>query len=299
MSKFAPIVIFIYNRIFHFKTTIKYLKKNTLASKSDLILFCDGPKNKNDAKKVNLVRNYARNISGFKSVNLFFRKKNMGLVNNIINGVTEILKRYSKIIVLEDDMICHKNFLNYMNVNLNIYKSNKNVASIHGFNYPYQNNSKDNFFFLKGADCWGWATWRRVWKNFEKNQQILISKFKKNKELINNFNFYGGYDYYKMLRKNISKPKKSWAIKWYASAFLKELYTLYPVRSLIKNIGGDGSGENCIINYELNPKKFYRLPQIKKIKIQENEYHKIKISEFMKKNLNISYFKKILFLLTK
>jgi len=299
VSNLAPIVVFAYNRIIHFKTTIKHLKKNTLASKSNLIIFCDGSKNKNDEKKVNEVRNYAKNINGFKSLKVICRKKNIGLANNIINGVTKILGKYSKIIVLEDDMICHKNFLNYMNSFLEIYRNNKNVASIHGFNYPYKNNYKDKFFFLKGADCWGWSTWKRAWQHFEKNPKKLVNKLEKKNELIYDFNFQDGYDYFKMLKKNIKNPKKSWAIRWYASTYLKNLYTLYPAKSLIKNIGSDGTGENCIIDYHLNPRKFYKLPKIKKINVYENKYHKKKISEFMNNHLSVSFLKKIINLLKK
>jgi phage-related protein len=48
-----------------------------------------------------------------------------------------------------------------------------------------------------------------------------------------------------MLKDNINGLNDSWAVRWYASTFLKNMNTLFPSRSFVKNIGIDNSGENC------------------------------------------------------
>ena len=47
-----------------------------------------------------------------------------------------------------------------MNYYLELYKNNNKVSSIHGYSYPTK--KLPDYFFLKGADCWGWATWSRA-----------------------------------------------------------------------------------------------------------------------------------------
>src|SRR3989338_525512 len=130
--KLAPITVFVYNRPWHIKQTIESLKKNKEAKKSDLFIFSDGPKNEDDQKKVDEVRKYIKKVNGFKMVTIIERQKNLRLANSIIAGVTEIINKYGKIIVLEDDLIASPYFLKFMNKGLDLYKKEERVASIHG-----------------------------------------------------------------------------------------------------------------------------------------------------------------------
>ena len=251
MSNLAPIALFCFNRPNHLNETIKYLKKNDLISKSRIYIFSDAPKKKKDFKKVEMVRSIIQNLTGFKEKNIFFRKNNYGLAKNIISGINYVFRKENKIIVLEDDLIVDKFFLKYMNKNLDYYKKNQSVASIHGYIYPINKKNLDHSFFIKGADCWGWGTWKRAWQKFENNPNKLINKIKKY-NLISEFNFNNSKDYFLMLNKNLKSKKKSWAIQWYASAFLANMLTLYPKQSYVRNIGLDGSGENTNLDYNYN-----------------------------------------------
>ena len=280
----APIVLFCYNRPKHLQKTIDHLKKNHLAKQSDLFIFSDEAKDLKEKKNVKEVRVLLEKISGFKKVKLIFRKKNFGLQKNIIDGVNRIIKYRKKVIVLEDDLLTSKYFLKFMNESLNLYLLNKDVASIHGYIYPIVKKKRlEDYYFIRGADCWGWATWSRAWKYYEHDTKKLVSEIKKN-DLIKDFNFNNTKNYYKMLKNNLKTQKKSWAIQWYASTFLNNMYTLYPKNSFIKNIGLDGSGENTRIKYFLNSKfsKIYRSP--KRIEVKENTQAKNKIDNFFKKN---------------
>lgn len=286
MKTYAPIALFVYNRPLHVKNVIKALKINYLASLSQLIIFSDGPKNIDDYHKVNEVRTYLRKIRGFKKIMIIERKKNFGLSKNIISGVTTVLNKYKKIIVLEDDLVVNKNFLKFMNSGLEIYKKNKNIASIHGYVYPIK-NLKDkingNYFFLKGADCWGWATWNKSWKKFQSNGKSLLKKIQK-KKLIKEFNFNNSFDYYKMLNDQTKNKNDSWAVRWYASAFINDMLTLYPVYSYVKNIGIDKSGINSkldLLNLG-NKKNIIKNFNIKKQKIVESKIGREQFEFFFK-----------------
>ena len=283
----APIALFAYNRLDHLKITINNLKKNYLANSSELIIFSDGPKNQSDIKKIIHIRKYLKKIKGFKKINIKERKTNYGLSKNIIDGVSEILKKYKKIIVIEDDLMVNRYFLKYMNRGLTLYQRNKNVASIHGYVYPIKdinNKIQSNTFFIKGADCWGWATWKRAWIQFDSNGKKLLRKLK-NKKKIKEFNFNNTYDYFKMLLDQVNNKNDSWAIRWYASCFLKDMYTLYPVNTFVKNIGLDNTGQNSKFDLlNLGNKSFSKTHyNIKKEKVFESQIARKMFEDFFKK----------------
>jgi len=239
----SPIILFAYNRIGHLQHTLESLIKNDLAADSDLIIYSDGPKDEKAIDNVSKVRSYIRNISGFKSVRIIERKNNWGLSNSIINGVTDIIDEFGRVIVVEDDLVCSKYFIRYMNDALNYYENDEKVISVHGYVYPV-NKSLPETFFIKGADCWGWGTWKRGWDIFENDSNKLSNELKK-KNLTWHFDMNGAHPYTQMLENQCLGKIDSWAIRWYASAFVKDKLTLYPGRSLVHNIGNDGSGTHC------------------------------------------------------
>ena len=242
-SHMAPIALFTYNRPRHTRKTVEALQKNELAEKSDLFVYADGPRRMEHADMVREVREYIGTINGFKSVSIIERDENYGLARSIITGVTEIVNRFGKIIVLEDDMVTSPYFLHYMNQALELYANEENVISIHGYSYPVHTKLPETFF-LKGADCWGWATWKRGWDLFEADGAKLLKELK-SRNLEQRFDFFGTYDYTRMLKEQIAGKNDSWAVRWYASALLNDRLTLYPGQSLVHNIGTDNSGIHC------------------------------------------------------
>lgn len=239
----APVVLFVYNRLDHTRRTVQSLQQNFLAEDTDLYVYADAAQDASAGVKVNEVRDYLKTITGFKSVTIRLRETNLGVDDNIIDGVTEVINEYGKIIVLEDDLVTSRWFLQYMNDSLTFYKDQKEVACIHGYLLPVQQQLKE-VFFLKGADCWGWATWKRAWDIFEADGSILLDKLKR-KGLERDFDFGNTYPYTQALRDQAEGRTTCWDIRWYASAFLENKLTLHPGKSLVSNIGHDNSGTHC------------------------------------------------------
>lgn len=238
----APILIFAYNRPVHLRRTVDSLRQNHLAGDSDLFVFSDGPRTREDQEKIREIREYLGALKGFKTVTVREAESNMGLAKSIISGVTEVVNSSGTVIVLEDDMVTSPWFLTYMNDGLDLYRDDERVAGIHAYAYPVSGSLPETFF-LKGADCWGWATWSRAWRLFNTDGKALLSDLK-NAGLLERLDFDGAFPYQKMLKAQVAGRNDSWAIRWYASALLAGKLTLYPGRTLIDNIGHDNSGSH-------------------------------------------------------
>jgi hypothetical protein len=239
----APIALFTYNRLRHTRQTIEALRKNELAGASGLFVFSDGPRTESDIEKVHSVREYLKTVGGFHNVTVIERDRNHGLAQSIISGVTEVVDQHGQVIVLEDDLVTSPYFLKFMNEALDFYKDEERIISIHGYIYPVKGRLPETFF-LKGADCLGWATWKRGWNLFEPDGRRLLYELKA-RNLTRRFNFDGTYSYTGLLKDQIAGKNQSWAVRWYASAFLNDKLTLYPGKSLVYHTGADGSGTHC------------------------------------------------------
>lgn len=277
---YSPIALFVYNRPDHFKRTIDSLIINDLALKSDLIIFSDGAKDITDEKSVQKVREIIKEIQGFKSVKSEQSDINKGLAKSIIYGVTNTVKKFGRIIVLEDDMIVSPYFLNFMNEALDIYEREENVISIHGYIYPVKKQLPETFF-LRGADCWGWATWKRGWDFFEEDSNFLIEQIDKSK-LQKEFDLGGSVKNYRMLKNQREGKIDSWAIRWHASAFIKNKLTLYPGKSLVKNIGTDGLGTHLGSTNVYDTFISEGKVNLKKIPLEVNKLNEQIISEYFR-----------------
>lgn len=240
MSPLAPIALFVYQRIHETTITVNALKNNELAPESDLFIFSDAARTDASAANVAMVREYLKSIDGFKSVTVIERERNLGLSQSIVSGVGDLTGRFGKVIVVEDDLETSRYFLRFMNEGLNAYKDDTRVISIHGYVYPVHGDLPQTFF-LRGADCWGWATWKRGWDLYHPDGKQLLEQLKQQRST-NDFDFNDSYPYTRMLKQQIKGKNDSWAVRWYASAFLSNALTLYPGRSLVNNISSDHLG---------------------------------------------------------
>jgi hypothetical protein len=236
----APIALFVYNRPAHARRTVEALQNNELARDSDLIVFSDAAKGNESESSVRKVRDYIGSVQGFKSVRIVERETNFGLARSIIEGVTEVCGAYGRVIVIEDDLVTSRHFLRFMNEALETYMNDDRVASIHGYWYPVDSPVPETFF-LRGASCWGWATWSRAWELFERDGARLLAELRR-QNLANYFDLDGAIPYTWLLSEQIAGKNDSWAIRWHAATFLANRLQLSPGRSLVQNIGFDGSG---------------------------------------------------------
>lgn len=271
----APIALFVYNRLRHTRQTVEALSKNELAAGSELFVYSDGPRSDADRASVRSVREYLQTITGFNTVTVVERETNLGCARSVISGISEIVTRFGQIIVVEDDIVTSPYFLRFMNEALELYRDEERVACIHGYLYPVAVQLPETFF-IRGADIWGWATWKRAWDLYEFNGQKLLNELRSRK-MTRAFN-----PYIRILEQQIDGKIDTWDIQWCASAFLGNKLTLYPGRSLVQNIGYDGSGTHCRTN-DLHSVELGDAPVVlSRIAIEENPVAKKAIEAFHK-----------------
>jgi len=283
----APIVLFAYNRPWHTRQTLESLSKNYLANESELIVYVDGPKagaSPEQIENINKVRKLVKQQQWCKKLTVHISEKNQGLANSVIKGVTDTLKNFEQVIVVEDDMVFSPYFLQFMNEGLEKYKHTEEVISVHGYCVPIELSSP--VFFLRGADCWGWATWRRGWDQFNLDANFLLTELKRRKQQYS-FDLNGNYEYTKMLRHQTEGKVDSWAIRWYASAFLNSKLTLYPSKSLVRNIGGDGSGIHTYDGRLIKEPLYKNKIHLADIPLFENEDAKLLICKYHYQNMGV------------
>ena len=265
----APIVVFAYNRPDHLRRTLEALAKNELAKDSVLYIYCDGAKDDATEEQRRLVeqnREVARATIGFKGLYVVERERNVGLKDNIVSAVTEIVNKYGRIITLEDDVITSVGYLRFMNEALELYKNEERVMHVSGYMWPHRWPLPKTFFYELPYPGGGWATWERAWRYYDDDATKLYFYWK---DQWDKFNKLGADYLQKQLVANHEGRLNTWFIKWHAILLQQNGLTLYPGKSLTNNIGFDESATNCYKTSKFDV-KIIRQVKVRRIPIQEN-----------------------------
>ena len=279
MKGLAPVALFAYRRPVHLARILQALRNNAEASRTELFVFSDNAKSSADSADVDAVRAILRTVNGFAATHIICRNTNYGLARNITDGVTAVLAQCDSVIVVEDDIVVSPFFLRFMNEALQNYRDVPRVGSISGYCYPVTDPVPETYF-IRGADCWGWATWRDRWRCYNPDSGALASELE-TRNLLHAFDFDGEASFSQMLKDHIAGKNNSWAIRWHASCYLRDLLILYPGRALAQNIGRDGSGTHSAItdvslNVTLSPSPI----DIENVPVEENTQAREAIKRF-------------------
>lgn len=263
----APIIVFSYNRPNHLRRTLEALSKNDLASESVLYIYCDGPKpdaTEEQKQKIIANREVAHAAKGFKEVRVVERERNFGLMDNIVGGVTEIINQYGRVIVFEDDMLTSRGTVRYFNDALDMYSDEEKVMHIVSYMFPHKYPLPETFFYQIPYPGGGWATWQRAWRYYPNDICDLFNHWKKDWQTFNFWN-HDGHDLVDQMIDNYNGTLRTWFVRWYAELFRRGGLVLFPGRSLVTNIGFDGTGDNCL-KLERNPYWVEHLAESIKVK---------------------------------
>lgn len=241
----APAAVFVYKRKDYAEKTLAALRDNFLAEQTELYIFSDGARNEKDRQAVSQVQDFVREFAaqgGFRCVHVSLASGNQGLASSIIAGVTGLLEKFGRIIVLEDDLLTGRDYLTYMNDALDYYAQDRRIWSVSGYTPPLKGLEtwKEDVYFFYRASSWGWATWKDRW-DLTDWEMREYDRFVKDPALIAKL-ARGGSDMPGMLRQQMEGEIDSWAIRWCYAQSMADMLTVYPRVSRVRNMGNDGSG---------------------------------------------------------
>jgi hypothetical protein len=241
MREAAPIAIFVYKRAPHARRMLRSLMRNGLAARSPVTIYCDGPRGAHEAEAVREARAAVRELAPAHA-RIVERERNLGLARSVITGVSEVIAEHGRVIALEDDLELSPVALDYFSAALERYRDAERVMHVAGYMYPVGRPLPETFFYRE-ATCYGWATWARAWRRFEPDARVIRAAVLE-RNARPEFDVGGTIDFFDMLENQIAGRTDSWAIRWYGSLWLNRGLALHPGRSLVRNTGFDGSGEN-------------------------------------------------------
>ena len=280
-NELAPVALFVYNRPWHTEQTLNALRRNRWIEDSVLYIYADGAKIGAEAEelnRINEVRKLIAEINWCREAIVIENDENLGLADSITRGVTHVVNKHDKVIVLEDDIVTSPGFLQFMNEALVIYAEEDRVMHISGYKLPSR-RTLPNTFFYNVTSCWGWATWSNSWAFFNKDATHLFQELNKKNDW-NKFDLDNSYPFSQDLKSNINGTMRTWAVKWYASVFLVNGLCLHPGKTLVRNIGHDGSGVHCGDNDSFNKQDIAEFIFQEKIKLEENLFARKAFKEF-------------------
>ncbi|MBN2362005.1 MAG: hypothetical protein JXR83_21315 [Deltaproteobacteria bacterium] len=239
----APIAFFAYRRPLHARNALRSLQRCLGADASSLFIFCDGARCDDDRAAVAAVRAVVREQRWCRRVEIVERERNLGLAASVVDGVSQLCARYGSAIVVEDDLLLAPHFLVFLNAALGRYRDVERVMHVSAYMFPVRRDLPETFFY-RATSCWGWATWQRAWLHFESDSAALLRRLSGHLRRYQ-FDVRGSAGFFDMLCEQAAGRSDSWAIRWYASVFLRSGLCLHPARAFSKNVGHDGSGIHC------------------------------------------------------
>jgi hypothetical protein len=235
-SDYPAIAIFAFRRPDLLRLTLRSLEHADDFHRHAVHVFSDAPRANvpGDTAAVEAVRSFLRDWCAIHGAALHEADANLGLRKSIVGGVTQILAENDSVIVLEDDLILSPSFLQFMDEALEACANRDDIMQVSGYFVPHGADLPP-VGLIRSPGSWGWGTWKRAWAHYRDDAQKLLDEV--SAADTSAFDFRGSYAFLDALERNAGGTLDTWAVRWYASMFLKGGYAVYPSRSLTRNIG--------------------------------------------------------------
>lgn len=247
----TPVIFIFFNRS---KTMVHVLEQIRKVKPDKLYLVADGPRSEEERIKTDECRRIAKEMVDWEcQAEQVYADKNMGCRDRVASGISYVLQREEKAIILEDDCVPNTSFFRFMDEMLERYQNDDRVFLISGRNdlEKYDEKTYDYYFVHHGV-IWGWGTWARSWKLYDINMTHWPEIRDKN----------GGYIREWMGWKEWTRQKKSYENTYrgkidtwdYQMAFSWQYHRkicVVPSINLVRNIGVDADATHTVGNYEI------------------------------------------------
>jgi len=264
IEKFTPpkplntaVLFLVFNRLDVTKQVFQAIRQ---AKPPRLYIAADGArKNKEgETEKTIAVRDYVlQNIDWDCEVKTLFREENLGCKYAVSGGIDWFFEQEEMGIILED-VVTAPGFLEFMNQALDFYRNDHSILSIAGYGLPLSiQDYKNDAYALSRFNAWRFGIWQREFQLVEYISKKEYADFLCNKEAVGRFIRGGGEDMLNMLELEVSGKIDAFDVKAMFCQFKKEMLTVYPKKSLVQNIGHDGTGIHCGKTYKFNHNKLW------------------------------------------
>jgi hypothetical protein len=241
--KKTPLAIFTYNRPSHTRQTLEAAARCKRFDECEVVIFCDGLKNEVHRVSVEATREVVQAWSQNHPARIVIREQNLGLKKSIETGVGDLCRQYGRVIVLEDDILVSEAFIDFMLLALDHYENDDRVMQVAGFTFPFAPQAAQGAMLLPLSTTWGWATWERAWQHYNPDPTHAHAVLQDRKKA-KSFDLEGAYPYTDMLAGVAEGKTQSWGVLFWFVVWHRGGLVVYPLQSLVQNIGFDGSGVN-------------------------------------------------------
>jgi len=236
----TPILLLVFNRE---DTTQQVFEAICRQKPKYLFIAADGArKNKpGEAEICKRVRSIVTKVDWDCEVKTLFRDENLGCKIAVSEAISWFFNQVEYGIILEDDCLPDPSFFPYCEELLLRYKDDDRIGHISGnCFFPEAVDKNYSYDFCSFSHIWGWASWRRVWKNYDVNfsywDEAQKDKYKR-KSLFKN---YWEKVYFSSFISDTLKGDRginTWDVQYSYMLRVQNQLSIYPAVNLVTNIG--------------------------------------------------------------
>ena len=230
-----PILFIIFNRP---DLAARVFERIRQQRPSQLFIAADGPRvnNPDDFRLCGEARDLTRNIDWPCEVYRLEQEANLGCRVGVSSAINWFFEHVEQGIILEDDCLPHSSFFPFCAELLERYKASEQVALISGNNFQIS-PCNASYYFSRHAEIWGWATWRRTWRAYDRDMNDWNGDPNSLRGSIRNARVRRYY----ARRFNSVKlgDINTWDYQLVHLCFARQFHCINPCRNLVENIGFD------------------------------------------------------------
>jgi len=165
----SAILFLVFNRP---DTTAQVFERIRQAQPPRLYIAADGPRpdKANEAENCRLTRAVVERVDWPCQVITLFRVTNLGCKEAVSSAIDWFFSHEQEGIILEDDCLPAPIFFGYCDALLERYRHDTRIRHICGCNFQFgQKRGDASYYFSRLSHVWGWASWRRAWRDYDKN----------------------------------------------------------------------------------------------------------------------------------
>lgn len=233
----TPVAFLIFNRP---DTTARVFDAIRQARPPKLFVIADGPRSNrpDDIQKCSDTRSIIEQIDWPCEVFANYADTNLGCKKRVSSGLTWVFERVPEAIILEDDCLPHCTFFRYCEEMLNHFRENKSIAHISGANFQVKQLApKYSYYYSQYPHVWGWASWRRAWKEYDVNMDLWKSS--RNKErFLDKFTTIKEKSFWKWTWEEVAMNRiDTWDYQWMFACTAAGYTCVTPMVNFVQNIG--------------------------------------------------------------